>query len=176
MLGRHRLDLELSQIKNAIEKTRSYMEAARYLNVSYNTFKMYCKQYGIWIHGGINPDGKGIPKISRRKRKSFKQVTQGKYNGRKDINITRYKEYIIAELLKEEKCENCGFEERRITDEKVPLLIAFDDGDKTNYKLENLTFLCYNCTFLLQGNIIGRTKEYLYDNYSGEIIDRIDFK
>ena len=176
MSGRPRKDLQLTDINDAVKKTRSYMEAARYLNVSFNTFKTYCKRYGIWQQGGVNPSGKGIPKISRKKRKSFKEVLKGKFNGRRDVNPTRLKDYIIAELIKEEKCENCGFAERRITDERVPILISYKDGDKTNYKKENLMFLCYNCTFLLQGNIVGRTKEYIYDKYSGEIIDRIDFK
>lgn len=175
-MGRPRKDLELAQINDAINKTRSYREAARYLNVSYNTFKTYCRTYGIWKTGGINPAGKGIPRISRKKRKSFKDVIRGKFNGRKDVNPTRLKDYLITELIKEEKCENCGFDEKRITDARAPILIGYKDGDRTNYNIENLMFLCYNCAFLLQGNIVGRTKEYLYDSYSDEIIDRIDFK
>lgn len=175
-MGRPRKDLELTAINDAIKKTRSYMEAARYLKVSYNTFKAYCRKYEIWKQGGINPSGKGIPRISRKKKKSYKETLKGKFNGRTDVNPTRLKDYIITELLKEEKCEVCGFDEKRITDERAPILIGYKDGNKTNYKIENLMFLCYNHAFLIQGNIVGRTKEYIYDSYSGEIIDRIDFK
>ena len=28
------------------------------------------------------------------------------------------------------QCENCGFDERRITDQKMPLLISFKDGNE----------------------------------------------
>ena len=59
----------------------------------------------------------------------------------------------------EEKCASCGFEERRITDYRVPLKIDFLDGDTTNHKLDNIQMLCYNCYFLQVGNLNGRNKE-----------------
>jgi hypothetical protein len=56
----------------------------------------------------------------------------------------------------EECCDSCGFEERRLTDHKIPLLLDFKDGDRTNFSLDNLRLLCFNCYFLQVGNIGGR--------------------
>ena len=56
-----------SEIKEAQQKSRSAMEAARVLGVSYNTYKKYSRKYGIF-EDLKNPDGNGIKKgsISRR--------------------------------------------------------------------------------------------------------------
>ena len=54
-----------------------------------------------------------------------------------------------------EKCNCCGFEERRVTDHKVPLVLDFIDGNRRNHKHENLRMLCFNCSFLINGNLTG---------------------
>ena len=54
-----------------------------------------------------------------------------------------------------EKCNCCGFEEKRLTDGKVPLVLDFKDGDRKNHKYDNLRMLCFNCSFLLNGNLTG---------------------
>ena len=164
------------QLKTAIEKTRSYYEAARYLNTSYNTLKKYLKLYDVYIPGGKNPSGRGIPKMRAGVRRELKDILAGKFNGKK-MNPTRFRDQLIQELsLGEEKCSNCGYDERRITDGRVPLLIGYADGDRTNYKIENLSLLCYNCSFVMGGNLMGRRKEYIYDAQSGEIIDEMILK
>ena len=50
-----------SEIKEAQQKSRSAMEAARVLGVSYNTYKKYSRKYGIF-EDLKNPDGNGIKK------------------------------------------------------------------------------------------------------------------
>jgi hypothetical protein len=45
-------------------------------------------------------------------------------------------------------CAECDFKERRILDMKVPLLINFVNGNKSDWRIENLRWLCYNCSFL----------------------------
>ena len=57
-----------------------------------------------------------------------------------------------------EKCNNCGFEEKRLTDGKVPLVLDFIDGDRKNHEYENLRMLCFNCSFLINGNLSGPKK------------------
>lgn len=163
------------QLKATIEKTRSFYEAARYLNVSYNTFKKYAKLYDVWIIGGKNPGGKGIPKMRQGVRRELKDILNGDYNGKK-LNPTRLKTWLINEITFPEKCSICGYDNKRITDGTVALLIAYADGDRTNYKKENLSLVCYNCAYETCGNLMGRRKEYLYDAYSGEIIDEIKLK
>jgi len=49
-----------------------------------------------------------------------------------------------------------------LTDGKVPLVLDFKDGDRKNHKYDNLRMLCFNCSFLLNGNLTGPKKEYEY--------------
>ena len=60
----------------------------------------------------------------------------------------------IAEGYLKDECYNCGFNERRVTDFKIPLLLNFKDGNKCNYLLDNVNLLCYNCYFLYVGEIL----------------------
>ena len=50
----------------------------------------------------------------------------------------------------DEKCGVCGFNERRITDNKTPLMLTFKNqiGD---FSRNNLHLKCYNCMFLTTG-------------------------
>ena len=63
--------------------------------------------------------------------------------------------YIIKSGEFEEKCHCCGFEERRITDYSIPLILHHINGDKRDHRRENLEFLCYNCTYLQSHNTLG---------------------
>lgn len=161
-------------ILNAYDVCASTSAAARYLNVSYNTFKKYAKLHNVWIKDGKNQRAKGIGKVSKSpKRLDLNKLLDGEYNKRR-FNIKRLKDKLIRECVLEEKCDNCGFDEKRVTDQRVPLSLVFIDDDKTNYKLENLKLLCYNCRFLLVGNLSGRQQEYIEDPTTGEIIEKID--
>ena len=64
------------------------------------------------------------------------------------FNAREIKERVIFEGLIEEKCNMCGMSERRVTDLKVPLILNFKDGNKKNWHLDNIEFLCYNHSFL----------------------------
>ena len=49
-------------------------------------------------------------------------------------------------LLKEE-CYRCGYHERRALDGKMPLILVHKDGSNSNWHLDNLELICYNCSF-----------------------------
>ena len=163
------------KLKSAIKNGRSFYEAARHLGVSYNTFKKYAKLYDVFIQGGKNPSGKGIPKMYNGHRRELKDVLAGQYNGKR-LNPTRLKRWLINEMVFAEECSICGYNKRRITDGTMALMIAYNDGDRTNYNKENLSLICYNCTYETCGNLMGRTKEYIYDVHTGNIIDEVNFK
>ena len=38
----------------------------------------------------------------------------------------------------------------------------FLDGDRKNHKYEYLRMICFNCSFLINGNLSGPKKEYEY--------------
>ena len=149
-----------SEIKDVQEKARSAMEAARLLGVSYNTYKKYARKYGIF-EDLKNPDGTGIRKGYNLKRGKYSldDILKGKYP---EYPVWKLKQRLLNNGYMLEKCNECGFEEKRLTDGKVPLVLDFEDGDRKNHKYENLRMLCFNCSFLINGNLTGPRKEYEY--------------
>jgi predicted DNA-binding transcriptional regulator AlpA len=146
-----------SEIKEALEKSPSARKAARRLGVSYPTYKKYAKLYNIHAT-------KGWPiKKGEVRRKGPINPFKGKYplneileNKHPNFPAHRLKDKLIRANYKEAKCENCGFDERRISDGKIPLLLNFSDGNSHNFTLENLNLFCYNCTFTCGKGYISR--------------------
>lgn len=146
-------------IERAMRMTKSNRAAARYLHCSYQHYKKYAKNYtddtGITLfEKHKNQSGKGISKFlpNRGKQPPLLDILEGR------VPIDSYtpeklKVRLIQEGYIEECCSQCQFNERRVTDFKVPLLINFKDGNKKNWSLDNLEMLCYNHYFLLIGNI-----------------------
>ena len=76
-----------------------------------------------------------------------------------DINLVYVAEKLLQKsipywegFLKEE-CNVCQFNERRVIDYKMPLILHFKDKNKQHYRIENLEMLCYNCYFLNIGDV-----------------------
>ncbi|MFW5872286.1 MAG: hypothetical protein ACOCUT_04190, partial [bacterium] len=150
--GRHaRAPLE-SEIKAAQSISSSALEAARILGVSYNTYKKWAKRYGLHeIHK--NKPGKGKSKVHSDPSKGkypLDDILKGMYP---NYPTNRLKDRLFKCNYKEQKCENCGWEEKRITDDKGPFLVDYKDGDIYNKKFENIRVLCLNCTHNLRGYI-----------------------
>ena len=51
------------------------------------------------------------------------------------------------------RIERVEREWERVLDYKIPLLLHFKDKNKKNYRKENIEFLCYNCYYLLIGDV-----------------------
>ena len=161
-------------LKGEIEeaKKHSYNEAgaARWLNVSFQTYKKYCKMYGLWQ-----------PQIHIRDKKAMFDPNKGKYRINDilqckypDLEIWKIRDKLIRSGKKEAKCENCGYCERRITDGKIPLILNFMDGNSKNHTLENMKIYCYNCTFNCGRGYIHRGKHYFDpDHIEGATKDQI---
>jgi len=149
-----------SEIKEAQSKSLSAAGAARHLDVSYNTYKKYARMYGLH-NDFVNQEGHGISKGY--------SSTGGKYP-LKDIIEGKHPEYsknkLMSRLIKagylQENCRCCGFDEKRLTDDRVPLKMNFKDGNSKNHLFDNLELLCYNCYFLQVGNLTGKKKDFLY--------------
>lgn len=145
-----------SEIRTAQEKTQTAADAARYLKISFITYKKYCKLYGIWKTNAsykkegvfVNPE-KGKYPLSR--------ILAGEFP---EYPIYRLKDKLIHSGIKKAECEVCGFNERRITDKKLPLILNFEDGNQKNHKLENIKLLCYNHTFICGTGYIRRGHKY----------------
>jgi len=148
-----------SDVRLAMRNTKSNRSAAKFLNVSYNTYKKYASMY---VEDGVslfekhkNEKSIGIPKPKKKFVIPIEDILNGK---RHNYTKQKLKTRLFREALKAEECENCGFCERRITDYQIPLLLNCIDGDEDNWQLENLEILCYNCYFLTVGNPIGKKK------------------
>jgi len=72
---------------------------------------------------------------------------------------------LLALSIFEPKCSCCGYEEKRVTDNTVPLLLDHKDGDITNHRLDNLQLLCLNCYYTQVGNPFNEEKEHFW-NYN----------
>ena len=159
-MGRPSKILTKEDIERAQTMTRSNMAASRYLHVSYNHYKKYAKMYkneeGVTLlEAHMNQEGKGIPKhlTNGGKEPPLMDLIEGRVPI-EHFDPQKVKFRIIQECLIEEKCNKCGFSERRVIDTKVPLILNHKDGNRKNYHLDNLEFLCYNCSFLYAASAI----------------------
>ena len=144
----------------AMNKTKSVKAAARYLNCSYQHLKRYMKLYQD-VETGMtlfdkhkNQSGKGIPKFlsSKGKEPALLDIIEGRIDASL-FSPEKIKYKLITEGYLEEECDKCCFQERRVTDYKVPLILNFKDKNKKNYNKDNIHFLCYNCYFLYVDNV-----------------------
>lgn len=154
--------LSKGQILEAMDKTKSNRAAARYLGVSYIHYKKWAKQYknegedfSLFVKH-LNPHGKGIPKFlpNSKKQPSLMDIIEGRIDA-SHFKPQKIKMRLIQEGLLAEKCNCCGFMERRVSDYKIPLILHFNDNNKKNYKLDNIQLLCYNCYFITIGDIFN---------------------
>ena len=165
--GRTPLNLTEAQIRYAMKNSKSNSSAARFLNVSFTTYQKYAKQY-------IDEEsGKTLYELHKNQRgtgvKKAYNVTKGIY-ALKDILEGKYPNYGVHFLKKRlinsnledfpHECHSCGYNEKRITDDTIPLILDHMDDDWTNHKRENIRFLCYNCFHNQRGNIRGRQPQW----------------
>ena len=163
--------LTKEDIQRAMNVTRSNRAAARYLHVTYNTYKKYAKLYknedGITLlEAHKNQEGKGIPKYANRKINEvpLEDIVEGRVPT-EYLDVKEVKRRLIFEAYLEEKCSHCGFSERRVHDTKVPVILNFKDGNRKNYHLDNLEFLCYNCSFLYAASPIEEKQAEQMEDY-----------
>lgn len=170
-MGRPSKILTKEDILRAQKATRSNLHAARYLHVSYNHYKKYARMYkddnGVTLlEAHKNQEGKGIKKYSAKKLPNFTAILEGEVPP-KHLDRSEFKQRLIFEALIEEKCNRCGFSERRVTDTQVPLTINHKDGNINNLKLDNVELLCLNCDFLY-----GTSKDVKQTIEPTEFVDR----
>jgi hypothetical protein len=142
------IPISKADIEYAQSQTKSNMEAARFLGVGYMRYRRYAKIYNLFDKH-LNQTGIGTAKGYAAKASTIplKDVFANKHPG---YSLIRLKHRIIARNLMLEECDLCGFNEKRITDSKTPLLLTFRNGKK-DFTQDNLQLLCYNCLFLTTG-------------------------
>lgn len=164
------LQLTEEQILEAMANSRSNMEAARWMGVTSVTYKKYAKMYIDPITGKSlfelhkNVEGKGIPRnwVGGVWKKNLDDMLTDRQEATPK-RIARLKELLMSDGRLGYQCASCGFCEKRLTDMKVPLLLNFKNGKKTDWTIENLQWLCYNHYFL-----------YIDDPFSNNTIKKIE--
>jgi hypothetical protein len=145
-----------SEIEEAQKTARSAKECARMLGVSYPTYKKYAKLYGIF-ENVKNPSGTGIQKHGSGRFINGKSLLERVLEGENpSFPNWKLKKMLVSSGYMPQCCANCGYEEERVTDGKIPLLLDYIDGNRRNHKWENLRMLCYNCWFQINGDLFGK--------------------
>jgi len=158
------------QVLKAMKNTQSNMAAARYLGCSYQHYKRYSKLYKneegkTLFDAHLNQTGIGIKKfMGGHDDTPLIDILEGRARI-ESFTVDKLKHRLIKDAFLEEKCSKCGFEERRVVDFRVPLILNFKDQNKKNWQLENLEFNCYNCQFLYIGNVFSDKQLRQMENY-----------
>lgn len=169
--GRESFNLPESDIRYAMANTKSNAEAARFSKVSFSTWKKYAKMYidretGKTLYDlHTNQAGVGITKDTSRATSGpypIDEILEGKFPA---YPAWKLRNRLFALNIFPEECNCCGYAERRVTDDTVPLLLDHIDGDVTNHRIENLQMLCLNCYYMQTGNPFNKDKE-TYWNYN----------
>ena len=163
--------LTKEDIVRAQTVTRSNMAAARYLHVSYNHYKKYARMYknedGVTLlEAHMNQSGEGIPKfaVAGNKEVPLLDLLEGRVPI-EHFDPRKIKARLLSEAKLVEVCDKCGFAERRVTDQKIPVILNFKDGNKKNWHLDNLEFLCFNCSFLYAASPIEEKRAEAMEDY-----------
>ncbi len=163
--------LTKEDIVRAQTVTRSNMAAARYLHVSYNHYKKYARMYknedGVTLlEAHKNQSGEGIPKfaVAGNKEVPLLDLLEGRVPI-EHFDPRKIKARLLSEAKLVEVFDKCGFAERRVTDQKIPVILNFKDGNKKNWHLDNLEFLCYNCSFLYAASPIEEKRAEAMEDY-----------
>ena len=161
-VGRPRRDLTEATIRNAMKHTQSNFQAARYLNITIETYRTYAKMYIDQETGKTlyelhkNNSGKGIKKISWRNEISIHKINEIMASeSYRAIDQEKLKNRLIYEGILRMECYLCGHHEKRVVDYSQPLILNFIDGNRNHWQVENLRMLCYNCYFLYVGNLFS---------------------
>jgi len=151
------------QMLIAMKMTKSVRAASRYLGCSYQHLKPYMKMYRVDDNDINSPTlfdthknqvGKGIPKFlsMHKKDPDLDRLLSGDLYT-ESYSIDKFKRRLIQEAVLAEECSCCGFNEKRVSDYRVPLLLNFKNNNKRDWTKPNIEFLCYNCYFLTIGEI-----------------------
>jgi|TARA_B100000073_G_scaffold214893_1_gene178655 hypothetical protein len=145
-----RLVLTKNRILDSQSNTKSAAEAARWLGVSYPTYKKWAKYYDVFEQHK-NQKGVGVKKGWASYKIPLEKFFEGEKNLPSNYSLKTLKKRLIEEGYMQEECSNCGYNEKNLLTEKVCLNLDFVDGNSKNMKFENLRLLCPNCHLSYNG-------------------------
>ena len=147
--GQKRRPLLFKDIQYAQAQTKSHAEAARYLNVSFTTYKRWAKMYELYENEHKNAAGKGVSKQRTKGLFGLDEILSGKHP---NYDRGKLKERLIRSGYLAGSCDLCGHTETR-PDGRGPFVLQYRNGNTLDLALTNLYLLCYNCTYLTTGRV-----------------------
>lgn len=121
----------------ACSECLTMVQASEQTGIPYKTFIRIAKKLGCYKP---NPGGKGLPGERPKNYFHLEDILAGKHPTYTSCKLRRR---LIAEGLKEEKCEMCGITEWN--GKPAPLELDHIDGNNSNHILSNLRIICPNC-------------------------------
>ena len=113
--------------KNFVSRSRKFVVDNLFdADFEFRHYELFSKYYNVFEQH-LNQEGKGIKKGWA----SYKIPIDDIVSGKKNPNYSRatLKRRLIDEGYAEECCSVCGFNEGRVTDNKIPLYLDFIDGN-----------------------------------------------
>ena len=141
-----RFVLTKRRILEAQKSTKSAMAAARWLSVSYNTYKKWAKYYNIFDQHK-NQSGVGIKKGWATYKVPLDDIMSGKRKPPQRYSGKVLKKRLVEDGYFHNECSNCGYNEVNLATGKVCLNIDFKDGD---YYVPIVIFLLMDCSLNLK--------------------------
>ena len=135
-----------NMILEAQKHTKSNMAAAKWMRVSYTTYKKWAKYYGVFEQH-LNQKGDGIKKGFAVRTVNVEDVVLGKREPPRRWSQSVVKEELIDKGYWQHECSNCGYNEENMATGKTCLGVDFKDGDSKNWLLDNIRLLCANCYY-----------------------------
>tara|TARA_Y100000361_G_scaffold101724_1_gene91511 strand:+ start:3242 stop:3757 length:516 start_codon:yes stop_codon:yes gene_type:complete len=146
-----RFVLTKKKILDAQSQTKSNRAAAKWLGVSYNTYRKWAKYYKVFDQH-LNQEGVGVKKGWGIPYKvSMEDILSGDKQPPQRWSHKVLKKRLIEEGYMYEECSNCGYNEKNLATNEVCLSIDFEDGNTENFKSDNLRLLCPNCYLSFNG-------------------------
>ena len=123
--------------------------------------------------------GKGVKKISWRHELSVAKLNEiVSSESYRAVNREKLKGRLIYEGILRMECYKCGYHQKRVIDYKQPLVLSFKDGNKNNWRIENLEMVCYNCYFLYVGNLFTEKQINRLEDSNAPLVKKaeVDFE
>ena len=139
-----------NMILEAQKHTKSNMAAAKWMGVCYTTYRKWAKYYKVFEQHK-NQTGVGIKKGWATYKVPIDDIITGKRKPPRRWSHKVFKQRLVEEGYFNEECHSCSYSEENIQTKKVCLAIDFKDGDHSNFKIDNLRFLCPNCYLSYNG-------------------------
>jgi hypothetical protein len=145
-------------ITDAIEKSITMAEAAKYLGMSLTSFKKYAIKFGLY---SPNQGRKGITRDEYEddtRRIPLNDILNGYYPF---YSTGKLKKRLLRLNMIENKCAVCEVNEWM--GKELVCELDHIDGNNQNHKLENLRMLCPNChsqTETFRGRNINKRQKY----------------